>query len=202
MVLTGCITACTVSGRAKQLSTFLIHWSSRPMFALWCLQTTVQDELAALEVDTEQPEPAQFALNFLWLNKNIAVAVDQLFDEVIAIFTAVCSSSRQRRVACAGCTACYAACYKAQVSLHGVVIPSASASSPLKRVLAFVGQEESCHRVLLLAPKRCMGGAQGCSGGPALDSRAVSKLLLHAQQLAHTALSGYLTCCLLFAFVW
>jgi len=35
-----------------------------------------------LEVDTEQPEPAQFALNFLWLNKNVAVAVDQLFDNV------------------------------------------------------------------------------------------------------------------------
>ncbi|KAL3150575.1 hypothetical protein ABBQ32_000385 [Trebouxia sp. C0010 RCD-2024] len=57
--------------------------------------TTVQDELAALEVETEQPEPAQFALNFLWLNKNIAVAVDQLFDEVTTIFCTVCPSSRQ-----------------------------------------------------------------------------------------------------------
>ena len=57
---------------------------------LCCVQTSVQDALAALEVDTEQPEPAQFALNFLWLNKNIAVAVDQLFDEVSPSCRAVC----------------------------------------------------------------------------------------------------------------
>lgn len=38
-------------------------------------------ELAALETETEQPGPAQFTLNFLWLDKNIAVSVDQLFDQ-------------------------------------------------------------------------------------------------------------------------
>ena len=47
------------------------------------MQDSIQADLAALAVDTEQPEPAQFALNFLWLNKNIAVAVDQLFDKVM-----------------------------------------------------------------------------------------------------------------------
>lgn len=39
-------------------------------------------ELAALETETEQPSPAEFTLNFLWLDKNIAVSVDQLFDKV------------------------------------------------------------------------------------------------------------------------
>ncbi|DBA93085.1 TPA: hypothetical protein ACH3X2_003408 [Trebouxia sp. C0005] len=41
----------------------------------------VAAELAALETETEQPGPAQFTLNFLWLDKNIAVSVDQLFDQ-------------------------------------------------------------------------------------------------------------------------
>lgn len=49
------------------------------------MQDSVQANLAALAVDTEQPESAQFALNFLWLNKNIAVAVDQLFDKVTTL---------------------------------------------------------------------------------------------------------------------
>lgn len=42
-------------------------------------------ELAALETETEQPSPAEFTLNFLWLDKNIAVSVDQLFDKVLYI---------------------------------------------------------------------------------------------------------------------
>lgn len=45
------------------------------------MQEAVQAELAALETEAEQPEAAEFALNFLWLDKNIAVAVDQLFDK-------------------------------------------------------------------------------------------------------------------------
>lgn len=59
------------------------------------MQDSVQADLAALAVDTEQPEPAQFALNFLWLNKNIAVAVDQLFDKVPTLSSSepVCSVS-------------------------------------------------------------------------------------------------------------
>lgn len=36
-----------------------------------------------------------------------------------------------------------------------------------------VGEEESCHRVLFLAPKRCMGRVEGCFGGKALDPRTV-----------------------------
>ena len=42
-------------------------------------------ELAALETETEQPSPAEFTLNFLWLDKNIAVSVDQLFDKVLHV---------------------------------------------------------------------------------------------------------------------
>ena len=47
------------------------------------MQEQVAAELAALETETEQPGPAQFTLNFLWLDKNIAVSVDQLFDQVV-----------------------------------------------------------------------------------------------------------------------
>lgn len=92
----------------QEAALFHVQWQAEPKTYPHCLysgnpvlyvpcavQTTVQDELAALEVETEQPEPAQFALNFLWLNKNIAVAVDQLFDEVTTIFCTVCPSSRQ-----------------------------------------------------------------------------------------------------------
>ena len=50
------------------------------------MQEAVQAELAALETETEQPDAAEFALNFLWLDKNIAVAVDQLFDKVSSHF--------------------------------------------------------------------------------------------------------------------
>lgn len=42
----------------------------------------MEAELAALETETELPGPAQFTLNFLWLDKNVAVSVDQLFDQV------------------------------------------------------------------------------------------------------------------------
>lgn len=72
----------------------------------------MQADLAALAVDTEQPEPAQFALNFLWLNKNIAVAVDQLFDKVMTFPSAepanLFSSSVITATTCAGCTSCTA----------------------------------------------------------------------------------------------
>ena len=47
------------------------------------MQEQVAAELAALETETEQPGPAQFTLNFLWLDKNIAVSEDQLFDQVV-----------------------------------------------------------------------------------------------------------------------
>lgn len=49
------------------------------------MQEQVAAELAALETETEQPGPAQFTLNFLWLDKNIAVSVDQLFDQVVLV---------------------------------------------------------------------------------------------------------------------
>lgn len=75
------------------------------------VQDSVQADLAALVVDTEQPESAQFALNFLWLNKNIAVAVDQLFDKVItrssALSLSVCTVTAA--TSGAGCI-CSAAC--------------------------------------------------------------------------------------------
>jgi hypothetical protein len=47
------------------------------------MQEQIAAELAALETETEQPGPARFTLNFLWLDKNIAVSVDQLFDQVV-----------------------------------------------------------------------------------------------------------------------
>jgi len=53
------------------------------------LQEAIQAELAALDIETEQPGPAHFTLNFLWLDKNVAVSVDQLFDEVCALCASV-----------------------------------------------------------------------------------------------------------------
>ena len=41
------------------------------------------EKLAKLQAAEGAPvESAQFALNFLWLDKNIAVAVDQVFSQV------------------------------------------------------------------------------------------------------------------------
>ena len=37
--------------------------------------------MAALQVPVETPAPQNFALNFLWLDKNVAVSVDQLYDQ-------------------------------------------------------------------------------------------------------------------------
>ena len=74
----GCLSAQVVTNMVS--STFSVVSSSSRCAGV---QDSVQADLAALAVDTEQPESAQFALNFLWLNKNIAVAVDQLFDKVI-----------------------------------------------------------------------------------------------------------------------
>jgi len=44
-------------------------------------EDSVTAALAALQPEVETPGPLQFALNFLWLQKNVAVAVDQLFDQ-------------------------------------------------------------------------------------------------------------------------
>lgn len=73
------------------------------------VQDSVEAELAALVVEPEQPDAAQFALNFIWLNQNIAVAVDQLFDNVSADVSSVLADL-QLTVAtkCAECTFCTA----------------------------------------------------------------------------------------------
>lgn len=38
---------------------------------------------ASAPSESTLPNPASYALNFLWLDKNIAVSVDQVFGEVI-----------------------------------------------------------------------------------------------------------------------
>ena len=148
------------------------------------VQDSVEAELAALVVEPEQPDAAQFALNFIWLNQNIAVAVDQLFDNVSAVVSSVLADL-QLTVAtkCAECTCCTAvehlsrlcSCCMAKVPMCSryCSVQAHCLLSALVDLLA--GKEESCHRVLLLAPKRCMGGAEGRSGGQALDPRTVSK---------------------------
>lgn len=40
-----------------------------------------QQQLAELDVIEEQPPPPEYRLNFLWLDKNIAVSVDQKYSE-------------------------------------------------------------------------------------------------------------------------
>lgn len=47
------------------------------------LPQTFAEKLAKLQAAEGAPaSPAEFALNFLWLDKNIAVAVDQVFGQV------------------------------------------------------------------------------------------------------------------------
>lgn len=82
-------------------------YASRQLYC-W-VQDSVQADLAALAGDTEQPEPPQFALNFLWLNKNIAVAVDQLFDKVTTFFGPEPANLRSFKgifARCVSCTTC------------------------------------------------------------------------------------------------
>ena len=40
------------------------------------------EQLAALEEEDEQSTPAEYSLNFLWLEKNIGVSIDQIFNGV------------------------------------------------------------------------------------------------------------------------
>ena len=48
------------------------------------MQESVSAALAALQPAVETPGPLQFGLNFLWLEKNVAIAVDQLFEQVLS----------------------------------------------------------------------------------------------------------------------
>lgn len=50
---------------------------------LLCPLQSFAEKLAKLQaVEGTPAEPAEFSLNFLWLDKNIAVAVDQVFGPV------------------------------------------------------------------------------------------------------------------------
>ena len=144
-------------------------------------------------MDTEQPEPAQFALNFIWLNKNIAVAVDQLFDKVTILSSSlslpICSISKSlpQRMLAALLALCLNNTFHA-LQRHHLQI---SLACPISADL-LAGEEESCHRVLFLAQKRCMGGAEGCLGGEALDPRTVSD---SGSSLCLTPLSALVMLC-------
>lgn len=45
------------------------------------MQDGKEAAIAALQTPVETPAPQNFALNFLWLEKNVAVSVDQLYDQ-------------------------------------------------------------------------------------------------------------------------
>lgn len=77
------------------------------------MQEQIAAELAALETETEQPGPAQFTLNFLWLDKNIAVSVDQLFDQVVLVRICVRSTFASFYCCCSHVLHCTAYCSSA-----------------------------------------------------------------------------------------
>jgi len=154
------------------------------------MQEHVAAELAALETETEQPGPAHFTLNFLWLDKNIAVSVDQLFDQVVLVtvrvhstFASSCQtinavmccivqptvviSPNTSQHACGQSCCLWNACWKCIDGFHGLQCGMAGPAAD---------KEESSYRVLLLASQRCLGGAKEHTGDQAMDPRAVISL--------------------------
>lgn len=85
---------------------------------------------------------SSFALNFLWLEKNIAVAVDHVVSEVRLTPP----------------HAAFAAVDEENMLEHGALTAAATAAEP----------EEPAHRVLLLAEEGRMGGAEKRAGEQAL----------------------------------
>lgn len=59
------------------------HHARLQIHSLFCNQEWAAERLARLEADRgSAAEESRFSLNFLWLDKNIGVAVDQVFAKV------------------------------------------------------------------------------------------------------------------------
>ncbi len=108
-----------------------------------------REQLAALEAEgAEEGAAPQYSLNFLWLAKNIAVSVDQVFKAVRLILfrpsAPICLQSRRRPW---------------------------SMSCGLHHIYGDAGTAQPLDRVLLLAAKRRLGGAENIPRNAGLDLR-------------------------------
>ena len=98
--------------------------------------------------------------SFLWLEKTVAVCVDQVFAEVLPSALVAARNGRATSLAPTG----------------GLMCRTAQA------VLMRAGPAESTHRVLHVASWRCLGEAQDFTGRQAMDQGGVSAGCLVAQQ--------------------
>ena len=115
-----------------------------------CSQSSwAREQLAALEAEAaEEGAAAQYSLNFLWLAKNIAVSVDQVFKAVSPESITAGLLAQASSVLC---------CNVARVQHYN------------KQLLMVAGAAQSFDRVLLLAAKRCLGGAEDVPRDQRLD---------------------------------
>ena len=106
-----------------------------------CIQSSwAREQLAALEAEAaEEGAAAQYSLNFLYLAKNIAVSVDQVFKAV----------RRGNRTVFG------------RLVFLSLPLQTLQTQHDAQRFCTMMaGTAQPADRVLLLAAKRCLGGAQ------------------------------------------
>ncbi len=109
-----------------------------------------------LQEDSRYEDRSEFKLNFLWMDKNIGVAVDQVFAKVQPMSTKIQEMS----------DACYSVPLSQSVfaafqhcprTAHVPKIASKSSSCIVSSPVLCVGHEIARDRILLLATQRCLG---------------------------------------------